>query len=93
MSIGTGVVIGRNPAALDELPGARLVAVGDPALSKSHLAIRAQGSAVEVCDLSSTNGTLVDAAGLQSPCVAGVWRSVPGGATIVAGDQRFETIS
>ncbi len=87
--IGAGVVIGRNPAGIDGLPGARLVPVGDPALSKTHLAIRAEGSAVEVCDLSSTNGTVVERSGVPRPCVARVWQPVPSGATIVAGEQRI----
>lgn len=88
--IGAGVVIGRNPASVDDLPAARRVAVGDPGLSKTHLAIRAQGSAVEVCDLSSTNGTAVEVSGSAQSCVAGVWQAVPTGATIVAGNQRIE---
>jgi hypothetical protein len=88
--VGAGVVIGRDPAPVDDLPTARPVAVGDPGLSKTHLAIRAQGSTVEVCDLSSTNGTVVEASGSAKSCVAGVWRSVPTGATILAGDQRID---
>lgn len=87
-----GVVVGRNPAAVDTVPGAHLLAIGDGGLSKTHFAIRMAGSAIEVCDLSSTNGTVIEFGTVRRQCTPGVWSTVPAGATVVAGGQRMQIV-
>jgi len=91
--LSDGVVVGRNPAPADVLPSARLVAIADAGLSKTHLAIRAVDCTVEICDLSSTNGTVVETVSARRACVPGVWLAVDEGSRIVAGDQRMEITS
>ena len=91
-SLSSGIVVGRNPAPIDQLPGAQLVSVGDAGLSKTHLAIRLSGSTIEVCDLSSTNGTAIEVNQRRQACSPETWIAVGRGVTIVAGDQRLEVV-
>ena len=92
--VGSGLVIGRNPASPTQLSAARAVAITDGELSKTHLAIRWSGQHVEVCDLSSTNGTVIAGigvgAGSERRCDPGTWIPVPTGAHIRAGTQNIE---
>lgn len=64
--IGPGLVIGRRPTAT-RVTGdpPQLVAVPSPQqdISRNHLEIRAEGSAVVAIDLDSTNGTILNRAG------------------------------
>lgn len=87
--IGAGLVIGRNPSPPAQLAVARAVSIADGELSKTHLAIRWNGQHVEVCDLSSTNGTVVAGVGSERRCEPGTWNAVPVGAHIRAGTQTI----
>ena len=91
-SLSSGIVVGRNPSPIDQLLGAQLVSVGDAGLSKTHLAIRLSGSTIEVCDLSSTNGTAIEVNQQRHACSPETWIAIGHGAAIVAGDQRLEVI-
>ena len=77
-------VLGRNPAAVDRVPNAALVAIADPAksVSKTHALIEVDGDALWVTDLDSTNGTAVDGA----PLVAGTRSKVADGSVVTLGD-------
>ncbi len=63
--VGTAVVLGRDPVAPAEHPGARAVAIVDPAksVSKTHALVVATPQGVEVHDLHSTNGVSVTRGG------------------------------
>lgn len=55
------VLLGRDPQAVAPWEGARTIAVDDPgfSISKTHVAVIADGTGVLVEDLGSTNGTSV----------------------------------
>lgn len=63
--VGAAVVLGRDPVAPAAHPGARAVAVVDPAksVSKTHALVVATPQGVEVHDLHSTNGVSVTRGG------------------------------
>lgn len=88
--VGAGLVIGRNPIPTPLVPDARMVSVADGELSKNHCGVRCGSMWVEVCDLSSTNGTVVVVDGTERRCEPGNWTPVPAGAIILAGTQRME---
>lgn len=82
-----GLVIGRNPMGSGDFARARPVAIPDRSLSKTHCAVRVRDGIVEVCDLSSTNGTAVVRHGAIEQCTPGVWVPLRRGDEVKAGDQ------
>lgn len=86
------LLIGRNPASTDSMPGARLIAVADEArsISKTHLAVGPAGSGIWVQDLHSTNGVrVIDAAGSSQQVPPGQRAPVLPGSTVAYGDRTF----
>lgn len=86
---GTGV-IGRNPRAFTE--GDQLIAIDDPAksMSKSHLLFQLSGSAVQVLDNASTNGSeILDDEGTTTALVANQWTTVSPGSRVRVGQRVF----
>jgi hypothetical protein len=54
------VLIGRSPAAPGPASDARLIAIADdPDLSRTHLRVAVEGTAVVVTDLGSKNGSII----------------------------------
>lgn len=92
VAIANGGVIGRNPRPDLAGPGASLVPVDDPSLSKSHLTFGPADGGVWVVDLHSTNGTSVELGNVITRCEPGQRVSVPLGAVVVAGDVRLAVV-
>lgn len=86
IGVGVGGVLGRDPSGDPALPGGHLYPISDPSLSKTHLSFGPLPSGVWVLDHHSTNGTVVSANGVTSPCTPGVRVEAPFGAQVVAGD-------
>ncbi len=86
---GSAVVIGRDPAADPDFPGAQIMRVDDRSLSRTHLSVGFDGQAVWVVDRHSTNGVLFDVGGRESTCTPGVRTPVPPAARVVIGDRSF----
>ncbi len=81
--VGSALVLGRDPVAPPSHPGARPVAVLDPAksVSKTHALLVATAEGVEVRDLHSTNGVSVTRGGVRDELAPGA------GASVTAGDR------
>lgn len=89
-----GGVIGRDPLPDgDDVAGAAVVRIDDPALSKTHLSFRAAPGGLEVRDRHSTNGTSIVVRGAPTACRPGVWEHAPVGSTLTFGDQRAEVVT
>lgn len=86
IQVNAGGVLGRDPSSDPALPGGLLYPVADPSLSKTHLSFGPLPHGVWVVDHHSTNGTVVSANGVTSPCAPGVRVEAPFGAQVVAGD-------
>lgn len=86
-----GVVIGRDPDIATQPRCRTRVAIDDPGVSKTHVAVWVDQGAITVEDLHSTNGSAWSADGESHPCEAGQPIAVPsnrvqlliGSATIV----------
>lgn len=75
------VLLGRNPAPLDEHPDAQLITVRDAGrtVSKTHASVQLQGAAWVITDLNSTNGVYVlDAEGAENELEPGVATEIAG---------------
>lgn len=75
------VLLGRNPAPLDEHPDAQLITVRDAGrtVSKTHASVRLQGATWVITDLNSTNGVYVlDAEGAENELEPGVATEIAG---------------
>jgi len=83
------VVLGRAPQPSAEHPRAELVVVDDASVSKSHALLRIVDGALQVLDLESANGTFVVVDDLEDRCVAGVWMTIPDGATLELGTAEL----
>lgn len=80
------ILIGRDPSAQDAFPDASFVPVADRTISKTHAAVQWSHGTVWVSDLNSTNGTrIVDIAGRDTVCVAGVATPAHAGGGILFG--------
>lgn len=92
LDLAVPVVIGRDPADHDELPGARLVSVSDRTVSKTHAAIGIDADGPWVMDLHSKNGVAIAA---DPPVtVAPMTRHRLGdGDVVVVGDVTTYTVS
>lgn len=82
----SSVVIGRDPVPDPLNPAARLFAVPEPSLSKTHLSFGPLPRGVWVVDHHSTNGTSFEANGVRRECTPGERVEVPFGAKLIAGD-------
>lgn len=82
-------LIGRRPAP-EDAPGAQLVALPDPGVSRVHLAYRAlPDGTLEVTDRGATNGTvLLDPSGARWALPAGAPARVAPGWTLLLGPRR-----
>ncbi len=70
-------LIGRDPAAAADDPPGALLSVDDPAVSKTHLAVRCDGDGtVWVFDRNSSNGTSLVRDGEEITVLAGRWVQV-----------------
>ncbi|WP_157509622.1 DUF5684 domain-containing protein [Leifsonia sp. Root4] len=75
------VLLGRNPAPLDEHPDAQLITVRDAGrtVSKTHASVQLQGAAWVITDLNSTNGVYVlDAEGAENELEPGIATEIAG---------------
>jgi hypothetical protein len=79
------VLLGRAPQPTVEHPQADLIIVDDPSVSESHAVLRLVGGSLQVRDLDSTNGTVFVVGDVEQQCAAGVWMTVPDGATLELG--------
>lgn len=91
--VGAGGVIGRNPDVDPQLPGAQLITISDPSLSKTHVTIGPSSTGIWVVDHHSTNGTSVRSRGVVFPCTPGVRTDVPFGAQLIAGEVQISVSS
>ena len=86
------VVIGRDPDPARGAPGSAPLSVAEPSLSKTHLAVSFGPGGFRITDLHSSNGTIVEVAGTQTPCAPGVEVIVPQGAALIAGALVIEVV-
>ena len=86
IDVGSGGVLGRDPTGDPAVPGAQLHAIADQSLSKTHLSFGPLPNGVWVLDHHSTNGTVVSANGVSTPCTPGTRVEAPFGAKVLAGD-------
>lgn len=93
VTIANGGVVGRNPRPDLAAPGASLVPVDDPSLSKSHLTFGPSDGGVWVVDLHSTNGTSIEVGNVITRCEPGHRVSAPLGAVVIAGDVRLPVVA
>jgi len=87
------VVVGRAPAQAREGETARLVAVRGPGrgISRTHVRVSVEGQLVQVEDLGSRNGTLVQSPnGPQVDLQAGVPFTLADGAIVTMAEVSFE---
>lgn len=85
------MVIGRNPNPAVGPPGADVVAIADPSLSKSHCVMAMIDGELVVTDMHSLNGTSVEAHGQVQQLVPGqASRPVGLPAVVQAGEARLE---
>lgn len=85
VAVAQRVVIGRNPDG-SRHPGAELVVLADPSLSKTHVLIEPSPDGVTVTDLHSTNGTSVIRDGVVVACTPDQPRGATVGSVIRLGD-------
>jgi len=78
-------LVGRSPAARPGEPVDRTLAVDDPTMSKTHLAVRVTPGGVWVTDRASTNGTTVVTGNGEQRLVPWQETRVPPGARVRAG--------
>jgi hypothetical protein len=90
IDVGSGILIGRDPAPVRGEPGLRPVAIDDPTMSvsKTHLALLRTGAAHVVVDRGSTNGSAVVRDGDEQALVPGAPLTLRGGDTIRFGDRH-----
>jgi len=84
------LIVGRAPARQPHEGDAALLTVNDPSLSvsKTHLAIEADGAGLWVVDRNSTNGTWIDEGrGALRPVPANQRTPVPPGARVLIGER------
>lgn len=88
--LGGTVLLGRDPVAVPPWTGAVLVPVPDYSVSKTHVALRLEGTRVLVHDLGSTNGTVVvSPGGSATVAVPGDVLEAPAGSSVRFGDRSL----
>lgn len=87
---GTGVLIGRDPAAAPGDAGLALVPLADPtrSISKTHLALVRTGGAVVAIDRASTNGSALLRDGAELALSPGQGIAIRSGDTLLLGERR-----
>jgi predicted component of type VI protein secretion system len=87
---GSGILIGRDPAAAPADAGLALAALDDPtrSISKTHLAVLRTADGVIAVDRASTNGSAVIRDGVEHALVPGQGVAVHTGDTLLLGDRR-----
>lgn len=82
------LIVGRNPAAFEQWPGAALLAVADTtqSVSKTHAAFEVDDSGLWVHDLNSTNGVWVVHGEDVTEVAPGRRVNVPAGSSVELGD-------
>ena len=85
-------MIGRDPQPMDVVPGAAVVRLADPSLSRTHLVVGPATHGVWLIDQHSTNGVTVTADGSELPCPAGVRVEVPVGGIATFGESSFTVV-
>jgi len=89
VTLDGALFLGRNPAGNSDFPGARVLAVTDPAksISKTHALLEVDAGTLWVHDLDSTNGVWVVPEGQDAiEVVPGSRQAVPPGADLELGD-------
>lgn len=95
LAVSPTVLLGRNPqASADEVGPVQLVPVDDPdrQISKTHLAIGADGAAVWVEDRFSTNGVVVRTANGDQRVPPGTRLPLAPGAVVLFGARRIDVL-
>jgi hypothetical protein len=95
VSLTTAVLLGRDPIAQSEWPGAALIPVTDEAksVSKTHAMFATEGDEVVVMDLYSTNGVVfVDPLGTETAIEPGVAVSIPAESVVELGRYRVSLV-
>ncbi|MGW9587986.1 RDD family protein [Microbacterium sp. NPDC055455] len=90
VDVGSGILIGRDPAPVTGDDGVAPVAIDDPTMSvsKTHLAVLPHGTDTVVVDRGSTNGSAVVRGGAEHPLVPGAPVALRPGDTIRFGDRH-----
>lgn len=90
IDVGSGILIGRDPAPVTGDDGVAPVAIDDPTMSvsKTHLAVVPRGADTVVVDRGSTNGSAVVRGGAEHPLVPGAPVALRPGDTIRFGDRH-----
>ncbi|MDR7185143.1 hypothetical protein J2X85_002177 [Microbacterium trichothecenolyticum] len=87
---GSGILIGRDPAAGPGDAGLALVPLDDPSksISKTHLALLRTGGSIIAIDRASTNGSAVIRDGVEHALPPGQGIAVRSGDTLLLGERR-----
>ncbi|MEV4687491.1 RDD family protein [Microbacterium sp. LWH3-1.2] len=87
---GSGILIGRDPAAGPGDAGLALVRLDDPSksISKTHLALLRTGGSIIAIDRASTNGSAVIRDGVEHALPPGQGIAVRSGDTLLLGERR-----
>jgi hypothetical protein len=93
VALGDEVLLGRAPQKTTEHPAADLVVIDDPSVSKTHAALRRFNGALQVCDLHSSNGTIMITGEIEQACPAGVWMPLAPGASLELGTAEVSFTS
>lgn len=90
IDVGTGILIGRDPAPVTGDDGVTPVPIDDPTMSvsKTHLAVLPHGGDTVVVDRGSTNGSAVVRGGAEHPLTPGAPAALRPGDTIRFGDRH-----
>jgi hypothetical protein len=92
LELGVLCLLGREPVARDDEPGATLVKFDDPKLSvsKTHMAYGVDQRGVWIMDRNSTNGTtIIEPDGRRVPCAPGDRQYVTPGYQVQIGQRRI----
>ncbi|WP_374977288.1 RDD family protein [Microbacterium trichothecenolyticum] len=87
---GSGILIGRDPAAGPGDAGLALIPLDDPSksISKTHLALLRTGGSIIAIDRASTNGSAVIRDGVEHAIPPGQGIAVRSGDTLLLGERR-----
>jgi uncharacterized RDD family membrane protein YckC len=91
---GSGLLIGRAPAAAPGEHGMQLLALPDDgrSVSKTHLALLRSGDRLIAMDRASTNGSSLVRAGIEHPLAPGEGLETADGDTIRFGDRSAQVM-
>jgi hypothetical protein len=91
-NLGSRALLGRNPSRRDDEPHAKVVVLDDPtrSVSKTHLALGADGQGLWVEDRHSVNGTTIDKPdGSVVSVEPGSVARMPSGSVVRFGDRTM----